>query len=187
MEQTAIAIPVEHVPTRHPKIDAIETLPKPRYKGHWALIASDVDRSFEFYQALTGAQLISRPQPTCIASTWDHEHHRFFFGPPTLGLTDAAAEKLAHTQIPPVGQRVDLAGGAIKYRSPQALVKAMHRMASINYEPVEFIDRGSTVAIVYSDPDNIRVETIAPVERGIPKPREVIDHDTFMKRFDKSI
>jgi catechol 2,3-dioxygenase-like lactoylglutathione lyase family enzyme len=186
MEQTAIVIPVEHIPTRHPRIGDIASLPKPRYKGHWALIASDVERSHAFYQALTGAQLISRPQPTCIASTWDHEHHRLFFGPPTLGLTGAAAENLSYTDIPPVGERIDLAGGAIKFRSPQALVKAVIRMRAIGYEPLEFIDRGSIVIVAYHDPDGIRVEIIAPVEGGTPASGETIDRQAFMQRFDRS-
>lgn len=186
MEQTAIIVPIEHLPTRHPRIGDITHLPKPRYKGHWALIAHDVERSHAFYQALTGAQLISRPQPTCIASTWDHEHHRLFFGPPTIGLSGAAAENVSYAGIPPVGERIDLAGGAIKYRSPRALVKAVHRMTQTGYDAAAFIDRGSIAIVVYRDPDNIKVEIIAPVKGRAQKPEEPLDRDTFIQRFEES-
>lgn len=182
MEQTAIAIPLDPATTRHLKFADIKSLPRPRYKGHWALITNDVDATHAFYQALTGTVLMSRPQPTSIASSWDHEHHRFFLGPlqgfPGAPTADAPAEP-----APPVGERIDVVGGGIRYRSPNALLKLLERMKAAGHEPLQYADKGSIAAVTYRDPENVLVEVFAPVAGGAPKATEVIDRAAFVQRF----
>ncbi len=181
MEQTAIAIPVAAAPIRHPKLSEITSMPKPRYKGHWALVTQDLKASEAFYQTLTGAVLMSRPQPTSGALSWDHEHHRFFIA--DLKGSLAMRGQAPPPDMPPPGERVGEVGGGIRYRSPKALVKVLERMQAIGHEPQRIVDKGAIVSLTYRDPDQLMVDVFAPVAGGTHKAEQVLDVRAFAERF----
>lgn len=183
MEQTAISVAFSPAPTHHPRLEEVVGLPSPRYISHWALISQDLAASELFYQTLTGAKLICRPQPVSAALSFDHEHHRFFIGsrPGFLAMTGRA--ELAKAPAARACERIGPGGGAIRYRSPKALVNALERMRAIGSEPAQIVDRGGSVSVIYRDPDNLIVETFAAVEGGSAARETTIDAAEFVRRF----
>lgn len=185
MEQTAITIPIEAGPIRHPMLGEIKGLPKPRYKGHWALVANDLDATDRFYRTLTGSVKVCRPQPTSVITSWDAEHHRFFIS--SLAGMRLFMKKLGKPvpteTVPPPGHRTGEIGGGIRFATPSALVNALHRMRTIGIEPDRAADKGSVASLAYHDPDGLEVEILAPIARGKSKPEETLDADSFVQRF----
>lgn len=180
MEQTAIAIPVKPGPIGHPKLSDITSQPQPRYKGHWAIIANDLEATERFYMTLTGSELICRPQPTSSAISWDTEHHRFFIAALTAFNPNAASDEPA----PSPGSRSGEVGGGIRYRSPAALAKAVRRMQDAGFTPERIVDRGSLVSVVYKDPNGLTVDAFAPgAQSGQPAAETELSSEAFLSRF----
>lgn len=155
--QTVVRIPVQYADIRHPKLSEITSMPKPRYKGHWAVLTNDGPRSESFYSTLTTSELVCRPQTTSAAVSWDLEHHRVFiadrrFMPGIAGRENAAA----------AGERLGEAGGAIRYASPNVLATLHQRMKAAGFEPYRILERAGSVALFYRDPQGLLVEAIAP-------------------------
>lgn len=158
-EQTAVRIPVKYADIRHPKLSEITSMPKPRYKGHWAVLTNNGPASETFYSTLTTSDLVCRPQATSAAVSWDLEHHRVFiadrrFMPGIAGLENA----------PSAGERLGEAGGAIRYASPNVLATVYHRMKAAGFEPCRILERARSVALFYTDPQGLIVEAVAPRE-----------------------
>lgn len=156
-EQTAIRIPLQYADIRHPTLAEITALPKPRYKGHWAVLTNDGPRSEAFYNTLTTSELVCRPQATSAAVSWDLEHHRVFIADRRFMPGIAGREHL-----PPAGERLGEAGGAIRYASANALATVYQRMQAAGFEPLRILRRPGSVALFYQDPQGLLVEAIAP-------------------------
>jgi hypothetical protein len=175
-EQTVIRIPVEYADIRHPKLSEITRLPRPRYKGHWAVLTNDGPQSENFYNTLTTAQLVCRPQPTSAAVSWDEEHHRVFiadrrFMPGIAGVENA----------PEAGEVVGEGGGAIRFASPAVLADVYSRMKAAGFEPYSILERARSVALFYKDPSGLLVETIAPKDT-VGEERE-LSGEAFLKAY----
>jgi hypothetical protein len=175
-EQTAIRIPVAYADIRHPKLSEITSLPRPRYKGHWAVLTNDGPQSESFYNTLTTAELVCRPQPTSAAVSWDEEHHRVFiadrrFMPGIAGVENA----------PQAGERVGEAGGAIRYASPGALAIVYKRMSAAGFEPYRILERPQSVALFYKDPQGLIVEAVARKDAGAAE--QELTPDAFLKAY----
>lgn len=181
MDQAAVTIPVEFAEIRHPKIDEITSLPKPRYKGHWALVTKDGAASELFYQTMTGSVLMARPQPTSAALSWDHEHHRHFIADITPIMAGMGIEN--PPEVPAPGSRLGEALCGYRYGTPKAVANLVRRMADIGHTTLKLVDKGSMVSAVYSDPDGLKVDCFAAVEGGASKAEVELDQNAFIERF----
>lgn len=89
--------------------------------------------------------------------SWDLKHHRVFIA--NRGFMPGIAD---HEHLPPAGERLGEAGGAIRYASASALATVHRRMRDAGFEPFRILRRAGSVALFYRDPQGPLVEAIAP-------------------------
>lgn len=178
MEATAVVLDVEYSPIRHPRFGDIKSMPKPRYKGHWAVATNRFDDYIRFYGVMTGIDVVCTPHTFASVDSWDLEHHRFFvldlMAMP--GQPGKEATKLAQ-------EHAGIGLGAIRYESPAALVALYRRAKAAGYEPNQIVDRGSVVSLQYEDPNGMTFEAFAANPAGASSPARDLTPDELLGRF----
>lgn len=178
MEATAVVLDVEYSPIRHSKIGDIKSMPKPRYKGHWAVATNRYADYIRFYTAMTGIDVVCTPHTFASADSWDMEHHRFFVldlmampGQPGMAATKNAQE------------HAGIGLGAVRYESPAVLAALYRRAKSAGYEPLRILDRGSATSLQYEDPNGMTFEAFAANPAGASSPARDLTPDELLGRF----
>lgn len=183
MTMSFITHPVLNRPIGHPTLNEVEALPRPRYKGHWAVGTRHLEEANRFYEVLTGTDVICRPAPFSTAVSWDNEHHRFFIMDVYGMKKDPSTGEDLHPAEGTPQDRTGVGLASIRYASPQALTRVYAQMEANGWRPERIIDRGALISLVYHDPDDLLVETFALVAGGSPTAAHELDAKTFLKNF----
>jgi hypothetical protein len=180
-QQVAVTIPLQPSAIRHPKLGEIRSHPRPRFKGHWALVTTDLPKTDGFYRALTRAALICVPIPGTVAISWDIEHHRFF----VASIATLRRSQDSSNALSPVGTRIGDAGGCIRFSGPRALVEAYRRLHERGDDPHRILERERSLSLFYTDPEGALVEAAAPKTPRGTKTTELSVAD-FLQRYSNS-